>query len=103
LRAAAPAARAEGDLARVAATTLSGAGRARDEPGGADAGRPRLRQRLWHPHARRRPVRAAAGGALRARAPSSGLRPPARAGLLALRAAPAIVATGQPVLAVAWP
>src|SRR5690606_6694237 len=71
LRAAAPAARAEADLARVAGTALPRARRARDEPGPADARRPGLRQRLRHPHARRRPLRATAPATL-----PQGPRPP---------------------------
>src|SRR5690606_39154576 len=71
LRAAAPAARAEADLARVAGTALPRARRARDEPGPADARRQGLRQRLRHPHARRRPLRATAQATL-----PHGPRPP---------------------------
>src|SRR5690606_41368214 len=77
LRAAAPAARAEGHLARMAATALPGARRARDEPGPADARGQGLRQHLRPAHARRRTVRRTAGDAFFAGAPAPRLRAPA--------------------------
>ena len=59
LRAVAPAARTQGNLARVAGAALPRSRRARDEPDPADARRQGLRQHLRQAHARRRPVRAA--------------------------------------------
>src|SRR5690606_29919306 len=96
--AAAPAARAQGDLARVAAAALPGPRRARHEPGAADARRARLRQRVWQAHARPGAVRRPHRRALRPRPPAPGVWTPAAAGLQPVRAAAPGFAPGRAVL-----
>src|SRR5690606_11681303 len=97
-RPAAPAARTQGDLARMAAAALSRACRARDEPGAADARRQRLRRAVRQADARRGAVRGPDRGALRPRLPALGIRAVAGAGCDAVRGAEEAVAAGRFVL-----